>query len=294
MKIFNQLNKLLNHPLNKNRKVNTILRITWWKFNQLYFKIPAVVEMTKNAKLICYPNNSYGSFVVYANFPEYEELNFLHQVIHDGDIVIDVGANIGSESVLAASKGQNVKVFAFEPTDSLVPLLEENRAINGFFDRIEIIKKAVSNNNGKTQFVLETESEINHIATTNSNGKKTKDVDCLTLDSFTKNTGIKKINFLKIDVEGAELLVLQGAKNLLAEKRIDLILFELNKNLSNFNATPEDIFTVLRSNNYFIFQFNKNGMLELLNKNFSLTKTINLVAIQKSPAVIKNLINFLK
>lgn len=294
MNVFTQLNKVLNHPLNKNRKINTILKIVWWKFNQLYFKIPAVIEMTHNAKLICYPNNSYGSYVVYANFPEYEELNFLHQVISDGDVVIDIGANIGSESVLAASKGKNVRVFAFEPTDSLIPLLKENRAINGFFDRIEIIKKAVSNKNGIIQFVLETESEINHISTSNFNNKKIKNVESITLDTFIKNTSIKKINFLKIDVEGAELLVLKGAKNLLSEKKIDIILFELNKNLSNFNSTPEDIFKILKSNQYFILQFNNSGMLELLSKNFNLTKTINFVAIQKSSAVVKKIINFLK
>lgn len=290
MLIVNQLTKLLNHPLNRNRKLYTLLKIIWWKVNQLFFKIPAIINMTDNAKLICYPNNSFGSFVVYANFPEYEVMNFINKTVENGDIVVDVGANIGSESVLAASRGKKVKVYAFEPTKSLIPLLNENIFINDFYNRIEIIQKAVSNKNGKVRFVLENESEINHLDISSNNKpknnridhldiKKTVQIDSVTLDTFIKEKSLKKIKLLKIDVEGAELLVLQGAQKALAAGKINVVLFEINKNIADYGYKANDIFNLLRKNKYLIYEFNQDGKMLKIQKKFELTKTVNLVAI---------------
>lgn len=292
MQKINQLKKLLNHPLNRNRKRETFLKIIWWKLNQVFFKIPAIIQITKSAKLICYPNSSYGSFVVYANFPEYEEMNFINKTITNGDLVIDVGANIGSESILAASKGKNVKVFAFEPTDSLIPLLKENIAINGFSKRVEIIQKAVSKKNGKIKFVLEAESEINHIASENIEDKNVKIVNCITLDTFVKEKGINYIDFLKVDVEGAELFVFQGAKNCFRENKISIILFELNKKIADFGYKSKELIELLKNNNFFVFKFDNNEKLSLINANYNFPKTVNLVAVSKKSKAVKKILEY--
>ncbi len=248
--------------------------------------------MTENAKLICYPNNSYGSFVVYANFPEYEELNFINKIISNGDTVLDVGANIGSESILAASKGEKVKVFAFEPTTNLIPLLQDNIAINGFNKRIKCVKKAVSNKNGTLQFVLEPESEINHIASKVTKNTNVETVECVTLDTFINSNRINCVDLLKVDVEGAELLVFEGCKKSLRNKVINIILFEVNEKTADFGYSSKELISYLAKKKYFIFRFEKDK-LTLINENMKVTETINLVAVQKNPNVIKKIIEFL-
>ncbi|GIK83873.1 MAG: hypothetical protein BroJett025_04950 [Patescibacteria group bacterium] len=219
-------------------------------------------------------------------------MNFINKTITNGDLVIDVGANIGSESILAASKGKNVKVFAFEPTDSLIPLLKENIAINGFSKRVEIIQKAVSKKNGKIKFVLEAESEINHIASENIEDKNVKIVNCITLDTFVKEKGINYIDFLKVDVEGAELFVFQGAKNCFRENKISIILFELNKKIADFGYKSKELIELLKNNNFFVFKFDNNEKLSLINANYNFPKTVNLVAVSKKSKAVKKILEY--
>ena len=294
MKIITQLNKLLTHTLNENQKIKTFFRIFWWKINQLFFKIPAVIQITKTAKLICYPDSSYGSFVVYAKFPEYEEMKFIESIIVDRDIVVDVGANIGAISVLAASKGKNVLVFAFEPTKKIIPLFLENVGINHFGNKIKLIEKAVADKNGKIEFILESESEINHIASSqNTKREKSISVDCITLDKFFKDNSLKKINFLKVDVEGAELLVFKGAKECFEKQQVEMILFELNENASYFKYTKNKIVKFLKKNSFDIYRFNQEGRLELLKNHTTIQGTTNLVAVLKNKKMSEKIKEYL-
>lgn len=292
MKQVSQLIKLLDHPLNQNRKIETLFKVIWWKINQIFFKIPAIIEMIKGARIICYPDSSYGSFVVYANLPEFEELNFIHNITSDGDCVFDVGANLGDVAILAASKGENVKVYTFEPTKELIPLIHENIAINQFQNRINVISDAVSNKNGKINFALENESEINHISYKNSKNNNTSRVNCITLDKFTKTKSIKHINLLKIDVEGAEMMVFEGSKYLFKNNKVDIIVFEVNKNILNYGYNEKKMINFLERNNFFVFEFKRNK-LSLVNENFKAIETTNLVAILKNKEVIKKIKQYL-
>lgn len=295
MFLFKQLLKLLTHPMNKNETILSFFRLVWWKTNQIFFKIPAVIEMVPGARLVCYPSSSYGSFVVYAKFPEYEEMQFIHSIVFDKDIFFDVGANIGSISVLAASKGAEVKIHAFEPTKSLVSLFKENININGYGKRITLIEKAVFHKKGTINFLLEKTSEINHII-----GKKVKknsnitEVETVTLDDYTEKKKLTFINFLKVDVEGAELQVFQGAKNLLKNSRIGIILFEINKNCHNFGYQPNELVQLLKRNNYFIFSLEKDDKMKLVTHLEKVSKTINLVAVRKNVREIKRIIKYLQ
>lgn len=291
MKIFKQLKKILDHPLNYNRKIITIGKIVWWKINQIFFRIPAIIQITTDAKLVCYPQSSYGSFVVYANFPEYEEMKFIQDIVTDGDVVLDVGANIGSISILAASKGEKVSVFAFEPTEKLLPLIRENIGVNQFEKRIMVFQTAVSDKNGNVSFVLKKESEVNHIDTNNS--KNSVSINSITLDSFAKQNRINKIDLLKVDVEGAEMLVFRGSKRLLQNNQVRIILFEVNKNSLQFGYSAQQLVEFFRQNNYFVFFFCKHDRLELVPNKFIFKDTSNLVAVSKDAHSIRKIMKYL-
>jgi len=80
----------------------------------LFVKVPVIVELTDRADFICDPKSSYGSLVFYEGLPEYYEMNFLKKKLNTKSIFIDVGANVGVYSLLAASVIKSGKIFAFE------------------------------------------------------------------------------------------------------------------------------------------------------------------------------------
>lgn len=123
---------------------------------------------------------------------------------HTGGTVVDIGANIGCFSVLAASHG--AKVFAVEPEPNNLELLKENIKINNFEKQINIVEYGISNFTGTA------------IINDGGGGASIKDdvsdgsfINIITLDELFSMYKIKKVDVLKIDVEGSELEIIIGA-----------------------------------------------------------------------------------
>lgn len=148
--------------------------------------------------------------------------------ISKGDVVVDVGAHIGRYTLLAARAG--ARVFSLEPDPSNFQLLEANVRLNRF-DDVSVHRTAVSNAPGVRSLILS--SGVNRGTSRLSLTKEPLDspsktppripVDCVTLDDFTEGEGIPRIDWLKIDVEGHESAVLEGAADSLRATR-NLIL----------------------------------------------------------------------
>ncbi len=135
---------------------------------------------------------------------------------------IDVGANMGYFSVLWASLNPASKVTSFEPVGRNVELLTGNRDGNRLGDRIEIIGKAVSDSDGELTFDAGPPDQTGWggISTAGS-----LIIPCVRLDDVI---GDEPVDLMKVDVEGAEALVLRGAGRLLSRGIIRRIVFEYN------------------------------------------------------------------
>ncbi len=148
---------------------------------------------------------------------------FLEHLDPDGD-VIDVGANIGFFSVLAARKLARGKVLACEPTSGAHARLVENLASNGVQDKVVVFKGAAANAEGTmTLSEIEGMEEYSslggiHHAAARDEKMRTSEVPVRTLDSLVAEHGLKP-KLIKIDVEGAEGLVFGGAWQTLREYR---------------------------------------------------------------------------
>ncbi len=293
MSLLSQLTTVLSHPNNKSKELYTIFLLAWWKMNQLIFKIPAVVSLVDGVQLICYPQSSYGSFVVYSKMPEYFEMMFFHSIISDDDTVFDVGANIGALTVLAAHKCPKGKVYAFEPTPQLLKYLHQNIRLNDFAKRVEVYQQAVSDSVGNCSFSISSQSEVNHLDWQQDRTEKSITVPAITIDSFCKKMGIAQINILKIDVEGAEPLVFSGAKKMLSSGSVDICMFEMNKNITHFGSSSKQLLQLI-SKKYFIFEFNDTGFLQLVSHNKQFTQTSNLIAVKKHPSAMKRVLPYLQ
>lgn len=284
MNYISSLQTVLSNPANKDQSYLLIIaRIIWWKCNQLFFKLPAVVSLTENVKLICHPETSFGSYVVYAKFPEYQEAMLVSSLLSAGDVFFDVGAHLGEYALIAASKvGKSGKVVAFEPTPKTIELLQQNVALNSMTEKIKVESKAVYSKNTNIYFSLEPESEVNHI--TASKSGKTIRVPAVTLDSYTKLNNISKISFLKLDVEGAEENILQGARLLLKRAAIECLMYEVNPKVDNAQEKLSNIITTLKKNKYSVFRIAAKGDYFKLKPvtNSLPEKTVNYLAVSSS------------
>jgi FkbM family methyltransferase len=94
-----------------------------------------------------------------------------------------------------------------------------------------------------------------------------QEVPATTLDAYCIQHGVRQIDFLKLDVEGAELNVFRGSRGLLAEGRIRCILFEISKPMiEGVGENPEEVFDILHEYNYKIYQFEGERGLKGISK----------------------------
>jgi len=146
---------------------------------------------------------------------------FLTYILKIGDIVIDVGANIGLHTLLMSSLiGKNGKVIAFEPGNESFKELTHNVKLNNFHN-VELKNKALGNSKNKKLKFNDVEHNSGYssiIPESESNKSSSREITINTLDSYTLK--YKKIKVVKIDVEGYEKHILNGCKKLLENNKV--------------------------------------------------------------------------
>jgi FkbM family methyltransferase len=176
------------------------------------------------------------------------------KIVKKGIIVVDIGANIGYYTLIAAGLvGENGIVYAFEPELTSYKLLCKNIEINGYTNVIPV-QKAVSNKDGKdkllvnkTNLLASSFSKKNALLFLENNSVAEEnifslEVETVTLDGFfEQNTRSKKIDFMKIDVEGAEGRVIEGAKNILRNNDLKIIMEFRPRTLRNLGTDPMEL-----------------------------------------------------
>lgn len=154
--------------------------------------------------------------------------------IHSGDIFFDIGANAGQHSLIAAHAGASV--HAFEPLPRLAQRVRQNARLNGLLELIQVFEQAVSSQCGEVEiFEQPGEDDGSHsiIGTCKQNSSTAIRTPSTTIDEHIRVTGCRP-NVLKIDVEGAECLVLDGAKDLLhAGPAQPIVIIETGDRLAN-------------------------------------------------------------
>lgn len=190
------------------------------------------------------------------------------RIVRDGDIVLDIGANIGLITVLMSDLvGKNGHVHSFEPNPNLVQQLNETKQKNGI-DNLKIHPFALGANQETLELIVPKGNKGAASLLRNSeieNNCETFKVSVKTLDSIIHEENIDSIRLIKIDVEGFEKLVFDGAEFLLETIRPDAILFELNEFTGN-NVLNDPIFNLFKNYNYEFFTIPKSILQMKLKK----------------------------
>lgn len=175
---------------------------------------------------------------------------FLRQNLKPGATALDLGAHMGLFSVaMSQIVGKDGRVFSFEPTVSTRNVLKEVIKINGCDHNVEVRGEAVSRRKGKLYF-YDTGNEVsnaNSLIQTDKSLDKIE-VDTIGLDEFAAERGVK-IDCLKIDVEGAELDLLEGAKNVFTKMRPVALLSLHPVSIKANNQSLGNIWDLVKSYN---------------------------------------------
>ncbi len=212
------------------------------------------------------------------------EAELFEKALKKGMTVLDLGANIGLYSLIAASKiGKTGRVYAFEPEPGNYSLLNENIKYNNYENIILPFNNAVSNKDGETLKLFLDKDNLSCPSFSVENipdysRTKSVNVKTVTLDKFLKSTilkdGRKSVDIIKIDVQGAEDLTFSGAQNLLKNaKELTIFMEYWPFGIRNLKGNPEkmlEMFDKLGFKFYIVDEFEKkltkNTLKEVLKK----------------------------
>jgi len=175
---------------------------------------------------------------VYLNVFEPCESNLIKNYLKPGMTFIDVGANIGYFTLMASALvGSEGKVIAFEPSPYAYGRLEDTINRNNI-SQISIIQAGLSNSRGTIELYISDDKWGNHTPTMVKNdGGHPIEVPILTLDEYLKDNKIEYVDLMKIDVEGFEPNVIEGARIAIESRKIHSILLEFNKDWLEGNGS---------------------------------------------------------
>lgn len=164
-----------------------------YRFEILDLILPYLLTSYENFSKISFNEGPY----------EYKD-RYIDVSLNEGDIVLDLGTNFGIFSSYAASKG--CEVYSFEPlTYAIKEYLEKLQVI---YSNMTIVNKAVSNKCGKMSFFID---KMNFGGSALIDGKSENKVSVTTIDKFVSEENLKSVDFIKADIEGEEIKMLEGA-----------------------------------------------------------------------------------
>ena len=191
------------------------------------------------------------------------EVECLKQIIKKGDIVVDLGANIGYYTlILAQLVGKSGHVYAFEPEPSNFEILSKNVKENKH-EHVTLVQKAISDKNSKIKLYVSKRNLASHRIFDAEDKRKSIEVDVTTLDEYFQKFE-KPVNFIKMDVEGAEGATILGASKIIEDSKNLVIMMEyFPKWIKKFGDIPEEILRSLVEKKFKLFNINqKNKKLD--------------------------------
>lgn len=180
-------------------------------------------------------------------------------VIKDCTTILDIGANFGFYSVVLSKLLNNAQIHAFEPAPLTFSHLSQNVLHNKVENNVKINNLGVAEKSGKL-FITNDLYAGNHIQVS-SNGASSSLVSITTVDEYVAANKLTKVDFIKCDIEGAELLMLRGAKKTIDRDK-PIIFLEVSEQLcSRFGHTAEETISELTKMGYFYKVLNRAGAI---------------------------------
>ena len=275
--------KYIKNLLRNPNTVNRLLPILLSKpkpFKFLISKILVISGMSEklkiqrnNYQLRFYPTTLSAQLWVSPKDRIEDEL-FFKRYLKPGNNVIDLGANIGTLTIVSSMiVGNNGRVYSIEAHPQIYQYLLGNIKLNNFFNNIKTYNYAVGEDTKTVVFTDDNSDDQNQVST---NGKGIS-ISMIKLDELPIEN--LDIDLLKIDVEGYEKFVFQGGCNVLS--RTQCVYFESNeKHFTKFGYHTSDIIAVLKKQGFDCFKIAKSFIISPLPNHYTSIENENLIAVK--------------
>ncbi len=239
MRVFTQLiaiiHFIMRHPLNAENKIKALIKFIKWQLGIRLLNGKILTPWVNNSSFICGLGETGMTGNYYTGLIEYEDMGFLLHTLQSDEIFVDIGANVGAYTILA-SKVIGSQSIAFEPLPETIDRLRDQIQINRIDSRVDIRNKGVGDK--KCQLFFTNNNDTTNKVSPAGNINNSTIVEVTTLDIELDNNSKY---FLKIDVEGFEFNVIEGASNLLSSDAISAVIIELNGSGLEFGFSDEKV-----------------------------------------------------
>lgn len=222
MGLQDTLSFIVRHPLNRGRVGRALLRFLGWQLRSRLRNRPAPMPFVDETRLLVERGMTGATGNVYCGLHEFEEMSFALHVLRPCDLFVDVGANVGSYTVLT-SGAAGCQTIAFEPGPAAFHWLLRNIDLNGLADLTVALNAAAGSQEGSVRLTSSLDTG-NRVMDPEEDISDSIEVAVHALDDVVSDTP----RILKIDTEGFEGEVLAGARGLLARDEPMALIIEMN------------------------------------------------------------------
>jgi len=223
MGILNTLGFIMNHPLNANQKLASIMRFARWQLSSRLVGAPVAKHFVDRTRLLVSSGMAGATQNIYCGLHEFEDMAFVLHALRETDGFVDIGANIGSYTILAVG-AVGARCISVEPIPGTFRHLQDNINLNGIGDRVVALNIGIGKENGILHFTSGFDT-VNHVLAESEDGEGSISVKIQRLDDVLPDF---EPRIIKIDVEGFETNVVAGAHKVLSQESLLAVIMELN------------------------------------------------------------------
>jgi FkbM family methyltransferase len=240
LKLLAVLRITLSNPLNRADRSAALLRFFRWQFGSWLVPGKVLVPWVNGSRIFAGFRMSGSAGCAYSTLHEFDEMGFVLHFLRKEDLFMDVGANVGVFTVLAGG-AIGASCVSVEPGEEAYRHLRDNVLINSMADRVQTVHACISDSDGVCRFVEGDESTLNHVSY-GAGAAQGVERTAVRIDSVLKG---RVPVLMKIDVEGYEKQALLGARGILRDERLKVVLLELGRHSLKYDVPVGEIHAIM-------------------------------------------------
>ncbi|WEK47322.1 MAG: FkbM family methyltransferase [Candidatus Andeanibacterium colombiense] len=240
MNLFGLLRFITSHPLNRDAPLKAVGRFVRWQLASRLISAPVALPFVDDTRLLVERGMTGATGNWYSGLHEPDDMAFVLHALRPDDLFVDIGANVGSYTVLAAGV-VGAHAISVEPLPATHARLQANVRLNGIEGLVETVCAGLSDAPGEIRFTSGLDT-MNRVALPGENLPSVT-VPVTTLDLLC---GTRRPAVIKIDVEGHEMPVLGGGATVFASSDVQAVLMETNGSGERYGSSDDAIIARMR------------------------------------------------
>lgn len=253
-KLLQIKNFIDHHPLAGRHRIRAYWKFLYWQVSQFLYPHETIVKFAGSTRLAVKKGLTGATGNIYTGLDEFTDMGFLLHFLQKEDLFFDVGANVGSYTILASGY-KGVRTVSFEPVPSTFEWLKKNIVINDLTDKVEALNIGLGSSKSVLYFTKSYDT-VNHVVADPKQEDMNEVIKVAVedFDSIAARAGVP--NLVKIDVEGFETEVLNGMSQSLQSQNLKAIIIELNGSGQRYGFDEKLIHEKLLKNGFQPYQYN--------------------------------------